>query len=62
MKNILVIGGAGYIGSHTCKLLHKQKYNICVFDNLTTGCEEFCKYGLFIKGDITIKKSFRKLF
>jgi len=54
MKNILVIGGAGYIGSHTCKLLHRNgSFNVGVFDNLTTGCSEFCKYGAFYQGDIT---------
>lgn len=62
MKNILVIGGAGYIGSHTCKLLHKKNYNICVFDNLTTGCHEFCKYGSFYKGDITNKTDLDNCF
>lgn len=62
MINILVIGGAGYIGSHTCKLLDKQKYNICVFDNLTTGCLEFCKFGSFFKGDITNINDLEKCF
>jgi UDP-glucose 4-epimerase len=62
MKNILVTGGAGYIGSHTCKLLHKKNYNICVFDNLTTGCEEFCKYGTFFKGDVTDKNDLGNCF
>lgn len=53
MKNILIIGGAGYIGSHTCKLLNKlENYNIAVFDNLSTGCVEFCKYGKLYIGDI----------
>ena len=62
MKNILVTGGAGYIGSHTCKLLHKKNYNICEFDNLTTGCEEFCKYGTFFKGDVTDKNDLGNCF
>ena len=37
MKNILVIGGAGYIGSHTVKQLLKQNYNVIVLDNLSKG-------------------------
>ena len=34
MKNILVTGGAGYIGSHTCIELIKSGYNPIVVDNL----------------------------
>ena len=34
MKNILVTGGAGYIGSHTCIELIKNGYNPIVVDNL----------------------------
>ena len=37
MSKILVTGGAGYIGSQICKLLGKDKNEIIVFDNLSTG-------------------------
>ena len=37
MKNILVTGGAGYIGSHVCKTLYKNNYDVTVIDNLSTG-------------------------
>ncbi|MGL5956161.1 MAG: UDP-glucose 4-epimerase GalE [Brevinema sp.] len=40
MKNILVIGGAGYIGSHTVKQLHTQGFNVIVLDNLSKGHRE----------------------
>ncbi len=40
MKNILVIGGAGYIGSHTVRMLAAQGYNPVVFDNLSKGHRE----------------------
>ena len=40
MKNILVTGGAGYIGSHTCVQLLENDYNIIVLDNLDNSCEE----------------------
>lgn len=40
MKNILVTGGAGYIGSHVVKYLMSQNYNVHVIDNLITGHEE----------------------
>lgn len=44
-KTILVVGGAGYIGSHFCKKAYKNGYNIVVFDNLSTGKKEFVKWG-----------------
>ena len=37
MKNILVTGGAGYIGSHVVNLLIERDYNVTVIDNLVTG-------------------------
>ena len=37
MKNILVTGGAGYIGSHIVELLIKKKANVTILDNLSTG-------------------------
>ena len=37
INNILVTGGAGYIGSHIVELLVKTKANIIVLDNLITG-------------------------
>lgn len=40
MYNILVTGGAGYIGSHTVKELLNNHYNVYVVDNLSTGNKE----------------------
>lgn len=37
MKNVLVTGGAGYIGSHACKALKAAGYTPVTFDNLITG-------------------------
>ena len=37
MKNILITGGAGYIGSHVAENLIKKKKNIFIVDNLSTG-------------------------
>lgn len=40
MKNILVTGGAGYIGSHTCVQLLEKGYNVIVVDNLSNSNPE----------------------
>ena len=40
MKNILVTGGAGYIGSHTVVELIHSGYGVVVVDNLSNSCEE----------------------
>lgn len=49
---ILVTGGAGYIGSHTCKLLAARGFKPVVFDNLVHGHREFVKWGPFERGDL----------
>ena len=40
INNILVTGGAGYIGSHVCHLLIDQGYNVTCIDSLITGNKE----------------------
>ena len=49
---ILVTGGAGYIGSQTCKALHRTGFEPVVFDNLSTGHRWAVKWGPFIKGNL----------
>jgi UDP-glucose-4-epimerase GalE len=49
---ILVTGGAGYVGAHTCKALHRAGYLPVVFDNLSTGHKSFVRWGPLIPGDI----------
>ena len=49
---ILVCGGAGYIGSHTNKLLSSRGYETVVFDNLIYGHKEAVKWGTFVQGDL----------
>ena len=49
---ILVTGGAGYVGAHTCKALRRAGYTPVVFDNLSTGHRDFVRWGPLIVGDI----------
>ena len=59
MNNILVTGGAGYIGSHIVEQLIKTKARIIIIDNLVTGYKKLInKKAIFVKGDI---KNFKKL-
>src|SRR5436305_14034742 len=52
MTNILVAGGAGYIGSHTCLDLFNKRFTPIVYDNLSNGHPEFVKWGPLEVGDI----------
>jgi UDP-glucose 4-epimerase len=52
MVNILVTGGAGYIGSHTCLALTEKGYTPVVYDNLVNGHREFVQWGPFELGDV----------
>src|SRR5215475_1795383 len=51
-KTVLVTGGAGYIGSHTCKILAQEGYQPIAFDNLSSGHMWAAKWGPLEKGDI----------
>lgn len=51
-RTILVVGGAGFIGSHTAKLLHKQGFVPVVYDNLSTGHRTSVRWGPLVEGDI----------
>ncbi|MBR0155642.1 MAG: UDP-glucose 4-epimerase GalE [Treponema sp.] len=60
---VLVIGGAGYIGSHVVKELMAKGHSVTVFDNLSSGLKQnLFKENGFIKGDILNKKDLDKAF
>ena len=59
-RNILVTGGAGYIGSHTCKVLAQRGYQPIVFDNLKRGSRAAVKWGPLIVGDVMNKQELRQ--
>ncbi|MDR2883588.1 MAG: UDP-glucose 4-epimerase GalE [Deferribacteraceae bacterium] len=52
MKNILIVGGAGYIGSHAVVNLQESGYNCIVLDNLSEGYRDAVKCDHFVQGDI----------
>jgi UDP-glucose 4-epimerase len=52
MTNILVAGGAGYIGAHTCLELFNKGFTPITYDNLSNGHAEFVKWGPLEIGDI----------
>ncbi len=55
MKYVIVTGGAGYIGSHTCKALAEAGYTPVAYDNLVHGNEWAVKWGPLERGDILDK-------
>lgn len=59
---ILIVGGAGYIGSHANKLLNKTGHQTIVFDNLSYGHREFLKWGAFVLGDLSNKEQIQLCF
>ena len=50
--SVLVTGGAGYIGAHTCKALRAAGFAPVSFDNLSTGHQSFVRWGPLVQGDI----------
>ena len=52
MSRILVVGGAGYIGSHMMKALTKAGHQAVAFDNLSTGHADAVIYGELVEGDL----------
>jgi UDP-arabinose 4-epimerase len=52
MTSILVTGGAGYIGSHTCKALRQAGFTPIVYDDLSRGNPEAVKWGELVTGQL----------
>ena len=60
--DILVTGGAGYIGSHCCKELHRRGYTPVTLDNLVYGHRENVRWGPFFEGSIDDHRTLDKIF
>ncbi len=62
MLKILVVGGAGYIGSHMVKFLGRRGCSVTTLDNLSGGYQEAVLYGDFILGDVADRALLDTLF
>jgi UDP-glucose-4-epimerase GalE len=62
MNKILILGGAGYIGSHMCKYLAKRGYTPVVLDNLIYGHREAVKWGPFVEGSMADPALLKQIF
>lgn len=60
--NILVTGGAGYIGSHTVKELIAKEHRVVVLDNLSRGHPEAVGGALLVRGDTSDTRLLAELF
>lgn len=49
---VLVLGGAGYVGSHCCRAFAEAGWDVTVFDNLSTGWRDLVRWGSLIEGDL----------
>src|SRR5581483_7773674 len=61
-RNILVTGGAGYIGSHACKAIAARGFVPVTYDNLSRGHREAVKWGPLEVGDIGEPGRLRAVF
>ena len=59
---LLVVGGAGYIGSHMVKMLTKAGHQVITLDNLSTGFKTAVKYGELVVGDLADLNLLENLF
>ena len=59
---ILVVGGAGYIGSHMVKMLGQSGHEVVTFDNLSKGYRGAVLSGEFVEGDLADSSQLERLF
>ncbi len=60
--NILVIGGAGYIGSHMVKFLHRAGHDTVTYDNLSNGHADAVLHGTLIEGELNDRSHLDEVF
>ena len=60
--NVLVVGGAGYIGSHTARMLSRSGHEVWVYDNLSEGHAAAVEKGKLIVGDLREQEKLKQVF
>ena len=61
-QDFIVVGGAGYIGSHVCKEIHRRGGRPITFDNLSSGHKHAVKWGPFVNVDVRNEDALNKAF
>jgi UDP-arabinose 4-epimerase len=56
---IFITGGAGYVGSHTCKRLSRAGHEVAVYDDLSRGHRDFVKWGPLFEGKLQERDKLR---
>jgi UDP-glucose 4-epimerase len=59
---VLVVGGAGYIGSHMVKFLLDNGHEVVTFDNLSSGHRDAVLGGVFVEGDLADSAALNAVF
>lgn len=59
---VLLVGGAGFIGSYVNEMLYQEGYATLVLDNLSTGDSNAVQHGIFIKDDLSNKAALDEIF
>ncbi|MEO8626529.1 MAG: NAD-dependent epimerase/dehydratase family protein, partial [Betaproteobacteria bacterium] len=60
--HVLVVGGAGYIGSHMVKVLLDAGHSVATYDDLSSGHREAVLGGQFVHGDLADRAALTDLF
>ena len=60
--NIVVTGGAGYVGSHAARLLHRAGHEVWVYDNLSLGHRGAVPAGRLVEGELLDRERLIRLF
>jgi UDP-arabinose 4-epimerase len=56
---VLVVGGAGYIGSHAARALRRAGYQVIIYDNLSTGFRRLAEGSELVEGDLSDQSKLR---
>jgi len=62
LTDILLTGGAGYIGAHMAKMLVQSGYEVIILDNISTGIRDAVRYGRLVEGDLADLALLQRIF